>query len=92
MIKAVRELIESYLFDPSLLDLVLWFPDLSWGEFAGSLLAVLAWRWISDRLERAAMNRLRPLAATVLARVGAIVQARVPAVVWASLSARRRAW
>ncbi len=66
MIGTLRELAEGYLFDPSLIDLVVWFPHLTWGEFLASLAAVLSWRWVSDRIERICWHHARRAAARSL--------------------------
>jgi hypothetical protein len=40
----------GYLWDYSIVDLVLWFPHLSWSEFLAAASLVLAWNFLSDRL------------------------------------------
>ena len=58
--RALFELIfEDYWFDPSIIDLVLWFPHLSWGQFLAATLSVLTWSWVSERLWRWVMRALR---------------------------------
>jgi len=59
MLTAVREVFERFVFDPSVIDLVVWFPYLSWHDFAVSLATVIAWRMVSDRMERFASYYLR---------------------------------
>lgn len=76
MLEALREMFEGYLFDPSLVDVVLWFPHLSWGEFGTSLTAVLCWRWVSDRIEKAVMRRVRRVAARWLMRLALAMRPR----------------
>ena len=76
MLKALREMIEGYVFDPGFVDVVLWFPHLSWLEFGASLSAVLCWRWISDRIEQALMRRARRMAASVLMRLALMLRPR----------------
>lgn len=68
MISALRELAEGYIFDPSFIDLVVWFPHLSWGEFGASLAAVMGWRWVTDRIERACTTQARRIVAAALLR------------------------
>lgn len=76
MLKAMRETIEGYVFDPSFVDVVLWFPHLSWIEFGTSLGAVLCWRWVSDRIERAVTRRMRRVASRLLARLALLLRPR----------------
>ena len=45
MIAALMELVERFVFDPSVIDLVVWFPHLSWNEFLLSVVTVAAWRF-----------------------------------------------
>lgn len=74
MLTAIKELVERFAFDPSLVDLVLWFPYLSWHDFAVSLLTVLAWRMISDRMQRFASFHIRRAAANGLLRIALMVR------------------
>lgn len=76
MLRALREMIEGYVFDPSFVDVVLWFPHLSWIEFGASLSAVLCWRWVSDRIEQAVMQRIRRGAAFMLMRLALLLRPR----------------
>lgn len=76
MLRALRETFEGYVFDPSFVDVVLWFPHLSWLEFATSLTAVLCWRWISDRIEQAVMRRARRSASRLLFRLAMLLRPR----------------
>lgn len=50
----IFSLLEDYLFDPSLIDLILWFPHLELFDFVTAAVAVLTWSWVSDRLWRTA--------------------------------------
>lgn len=76
MFQALRELAEGFIFDPSLIDLVVWFPHLSWSEFGASLATVLAWRWLTDRVERALVTRARRVTARVLLRLALLMRPR----------------
>ncbi len=78
MLRALRETVEGYVFDPSFVDVVLWFPHLSWFEFGTSLSAVLCWRWVSDRIEQAAARRVRRAAARLLMRLALLLRPRAP--------------
>ncbi len=62
-------LFEEYVYDPSIIELVLWFPHLSWGQFATATLAILSWNWISERLWRAVRGYLRSWASRMLGPV-----------------------
>lgn len=68
MIDTLTEWAERYAYDPSVMDLVLWYPHLSWGEFAASLAAVALWRTLTDHVERALVLRLRCAVAWLLMR------------------------
>ena len=50
---------EDYVFDPSIIDLVLWFPHLSWAQFIAATVSVLTWSWISERLWRLVIKAIR---------------------------------
>lgn len=54
----IFSLLEDYLFDPSLIDLILWFPHLELFDFATAAVAVLTWSWVSERLWRTARSFL----------------------------------
>lgn len=74
MIKALREALEAYVFDPGIVDLVLWFPHLGWIDFSASLAAVLCWRWLSDRIEQAAARQLRQGLSRLLIRLAILLR------------------
>ena len=76
MISALRDLAEGYIFDPSFIDLVVWFPHLSWAEFMASLATVIGWRWVSDRIERACTLRLRRVIAAGLLKAALWIRPR----------------
>jgi hypothetical protein len=57
-----------------LVDLVLWFPNLSWQEFSTSLAAIVGWKLIADQIEEIAMNRLRGWVADSLIRLAGVVR------------------
>lgn len=74
MIKMLREALEGYVFDPGIVDLVLWFPHLGWVDFSASLVVVLCWRWVSDRIEQAAARHLRRVLARSLVRLAILLR------------------
>lgn len=74
MLNAVKEVFERFVFDPSVIDLVLWYPHLSWGELAVSTATVIGWRILSDRLERFMSFHIRRVCARGLVRLAAIVE------------------
>ena len=74
MIKALREALEGYVFDPSIVDVVLWFPHLGWADFSVSLAVVLCWRWVSDRIEQAAARNLRHALSRLLVRLAMLLR------------------
>lgn len=74
MLVTVWEFLERFVFDPSLVDLVVWFPHLTWREFAVSAGTVFAWKYVSDRIERFIMYRVRMLAAALLMKLALIVK------------------
>ena len=66
-------LIEKLVLQMDLIDLVLWFPNLSWREFGTSLAAIVSWKLIADQIEEIAMNRLRVwLADALMVLAGAV--------------------
>lgn len=69
MLSVLEDIAERVLFDPGFIDLVVWFPHLTWSEFAASLAVVSGWRWFKESIERAASKRLRRAAARLLVRV-----------------------
>ncbi len=74
MLTTLRDILERFVFDPSLIDLVLWFPYLSWHDFAVSVATVVAWRMVSERMERFASYYLRRACAGGLLRLALIVR------------------
>lgn len=74
MFNAVKEVFERFVFDPSLVDLVVWFPYLSWHDFIVSVATVLAWRIVSDRMERFASFHIRRACAHGLLRIALLVR------------------
>ena len=59
MIGSVEALFEQFVFDPSIIDLVVWFPHLSWGDFGVACAIVVTWRVVTNRIESfVAMGRL----------------------------------
>lgn len=59
MLGGLKEIIERFVFDPSLVDLVLWFPHLSWEDFFVSALVVCSWKLVTDRMEKLVGNHIR---------------------------------
>lgn len=66
-------LLESYDIDPNIIDLVLWFPYLSWEQFAAACAGVLAWMWVCDRVFKILRAGLRGCARLVAKRVFGVV-------------------
>ncbi len=64
----IFSILEDYLFDPSVIDLILWFPHLEFWDFATATAAVLTWSWVSDRLWRTARALLVLKLSPVLGR------------------------
>jgi len=73
-ILSLRDLVGQFAFDFSVIDLVLWFPRMSWSEFAGSTAAVLSWCWLSNQLENSLNRRFRRLAAWLLLRLALLLR------------------
>jgi len=67
-------LIEDYVFDPGIVDLVLWFPHLDPRDFVVASLAVLGWNWLSERLWRTLRRTLIRWLAPVLGRYAFILR------------------
>jgi hypothetical protein len=78
MLSAAKELFERFVFDPSLIDLVVWFPYLSWHDFIVSAVTVLAWRMVSERMERFASFHVRRACAGGLLRLALMVRPEGP--------------
>jgi len=74
MLSAISELLERFVFDPSVIDLVIWFPHMSWGEFAISAVTVFSWKYVSDRIERFVMRRVRLVIALGLMKLAILVR------------------
>lgn len=74
MVHAVKEVFERFVFDPSLIDLVVWFPYLSWHDFMISVATVIAWRMISDRMARFTSFHIRRSAANGLLRIALMLR------------------
>lgn len=74
MTQSLWDIIERFVFDPSLVDLVLWFPHLSWNEFGASAATVVVYKFISTQIEKLATFHLRRLAAWGLLRLALMVR------------------
>lgn len=62
-------LIDKFVLDFDILDLVLWYPRLSWGEFSRALGAVFACKLVSDQMERWALAPIKRRAKAKLAEI-----------------------
>lgn len=96
MLSGVREIFERFVFDPSLIDLVVWFPYLSWHDFTASALTVLAYKVVSDRMERFVSFYIRRACSNMLLRLALLVRPEGPYVprrkpIRAAAHARRQA-
>ena len=69
-------LFEGISVDPGVIDLVLWFPNLTWSQFICATAAVLTWSWVSDQLRRLVCRLLRRQLSRVLFRLALIVAPR----------------
>ena len=67
-------LVQKLVLDMDLVDLVLWFPNLSWQEFGSSLAAVVGWKLVADQIEEIATDRLRTWVADSLVRLASVVR------------------
>lgn len=76
MLSALWEFLERFVFDPSVIDLVMWFPHLSWTELAISSATVFTWKYVSDRIERLIMYQIRLLLALGLMKLAVLVGPR----------------
>jgi hypothetical protein len=76
MIPALQDLLERFVFDPSVIDLVVWYPHLTWGEFLVSTLTVLVWRFVTERIERLLAYHARRVLAWLLFRLAVAVKPR----------------
>ena len=61
--------IDKFVLDFDILDLVLWYPRLSWGEFSRALGAVFACKLVGDQVERWALAPIKRRAKAKLADV-----------------------
>jgi hypothetical protein len=73
MLTSVREVFERFVFDPSFVDLVLWYPHLGWSDFAVSTATVIGWRLASERMERFMTFHIRRVCAHGLVRLATYV-------------------
>ncbi|MDX2289688.1 MAG: hypothetical protein NW217_12805 [Hyphomicrobiaceae bacterium] len=78
MRSVVQTLIEDHLLNPGIIDLVFWFPHLTWGELGVAALSVLGWGFVCERIWRAVRALLLRLAArafgTRLRLVGTVLR------------------
>jgi hypothetical protein len=77
MIETVQEIFERFVFDPSLIDLVVWYPYLDWSELMTATATVLAWKFVMDRIERMVAYRVRRLVALGLLRLAFVIRPSV---------------
>jgi hypothetical protein len=75
LIVPLSGMLDKLLLDFDMLDIVLWFPRLSWGELLRALGAVLLCKCASDQIERWAFA---PLKSRLKRRVAAGIAARWP--------------
>lgn len=66
--------LQRFLFDFDFLDLVLWFPKLTWLEFAATATVVSAWKLGCDALDRASAPFVRRAVADALVWVAARIR------------------
>ena len=74
LLGTLRELCDGWVFDPSLVDLVVAYPYLSWNQFGASLVLVVGWKWTTDRAERFVIYHLRRFVARMLMRLALLVR------------------
>jgi hypothetical protein len=74
MISTLREVFEGFVFDPSLIDLVVWYPYLSWQELFTWAATVLVWRFVFERFERFAAYHSRRVLSWGLFRLAVLVK------------------
>ncbi len=66
-------LFEGISLDPGVIDLVVWFPNLTWSQFIYATVAVLTWSWLSDQLRRLVCRLVRRHLSRTLFRLALIV-------------------
>jgi hypothetical protein len=74
MTQSLWDIIERFVFDPSFVDLVVWFPHLSWHEFAASTATVVVYKFISQQIEKIATFHARRLVSWWLLRLALMVR------------------
>jgi hypothetical protein len=74
MIGTLEGLFELFVFDPSLVDLLVWFPQLSWGDFCMACALVITWRTITNRVERFIGLQARRAASWGLLRLALLIR------------------
>ena len=62
-------LLQRFVFDFDLLELVLWFPKLTWAEFAATAAVVTIWKLTCDALDRFSGAFVRSVVADGLIRL-----------------------
>lgn len=67
--------IDKLVLDFDVLDVMFWFPRLSWAEFGRALAAVLVCKYLSDQVERWAFA---PLKARLKRVLGGAIASRFP--------------
>jgi hypothetical protein len=76
MIATLQEIFDRFVFDPSLIDLIVWYNYLTWNEFLVSAATVLAWRFVWGCFERFVAFHTRRLAARGLLHLALAVRPR----------------
>lgn len=60
-----QELFDAAWFDPSIIDLVMWFPEMSWPQFLCTAIAVMTWSWVSEFLRKMVVRWCKALFACI---------------------------
>lgn len=67
-------LIEKLVLDFDLIELILRFPEMNWGELGASLAAILGWKWLGDQIDRWIMPIARVWLADRLAALAEMIK------------------
>ena len=74
MISGWLDLIEDVNFDPSVIDLAVWYPTLTWNQLLFWIAAMIAWRLVLEPLERYVTYHTRLSLARGLVRLAGFVR------------------
>jgi len=69
---------ERLASEPGIIDLVLWFNDLTWGELAAGFVAVATWSLLTSPIEQALVHHGRRSTARLLLLAALLVRPRAP--------------